>query len=531
MGGPQQIRIEGALDAHADVAIAVGRPALEAVALSKSFGPVRVLHELSLDVRAGEVHAVIGENGAGKSTLMKIFAGHLQPSSGEVRMDGERVALSSPVVAERAGIALVHQEILLAPDLTVAQNLFLGREIRRGPVMDDRSMRARAREAMADLGARIDPDAVVGRLSIAQRQLVQIGRVLLVPHRVVIFDEPTASLTPHETDALLRIVADIRAKGVAVLYISHRLPEVKTISDRISVLRDGRLVATQDAREMEPVDMARRMVGRDVAKLYPDRTHDAARESVLEVRDFSVPPYAQDAGFVLRRGEILGFAGLIGAGRTELMEGIVGLRAGRGSVRLNGSAVHFGTVRASLDAGIVYLSEDRKGKGLLLDRDLAVNLTLASLERFAHRFGIDRTAELAALDRAIGEFEIRAGRRDVLAGELSGGNQQKLLIAKMMLLEPTIVIIDEPTRGIDIGAKQQIYSFIARLAAEGRSIVVVSSEMPELIGICDRILVMRAGRIVGELAGEHMTETEIVVHATGADAQAAARMTTLGEVA
>jgi ribose transport system ATP-binding protein len=227
----------------------------------------------------------------------------------------------------------------------------------------------------------------------------------------------------------------------------------------------------------------------------------------------------------------LGFAGLVGAGRTELMEGVVGLRPGRGMVRLNGQAMHFGSVRASLDAGIVYLSEDRKGKGLLLDRDLRLNLTLAALRRFVRGFGIDHAAESAALDTAIRDFEIRAGRKDVLAGELSGGNQQKLLLAKMMLLDPKIVIIDEPTRGIDIGAKQQIYSFIARLAEEGRSIIVVSSEMPELIGICDRILVMRGGRIVGELAGEHMTETDIVVHATGADAQVAARMTTLGQVA
>ncbi|WP_419759124.1 sugar ABC transporter ATP-binding protein [Acidisoma sp.] len=505
--------------------------ALEAVGLAKSFGPVQVLHDLSLDVRAGEVHAIIGENGAGKSTLMKLFAGHLQPSAGEIRMDGKRVSLPNPVVAESLGIALVHQEILLAPDLTVAQNLYLGRELRRGVMMNDRVMRARARAAMADLGADIDPDAVVRRLSIAQRQLVQIGRVLLVPHRVVIFDEPTASLTPFETDALLRIVQSIRDKGAAVLYISHRLPEVKTISDRISVLRDGRLVATQPAHEMEPVDMARRMVGRDIAKLYPDRVHNSAETVVLEVRDFTVPNYARGASFTLRRGEILGFAGLVGAGRTELMEGVVGLRPGRGHVRLNGEVVHFPTVSDSLKAGIVYLSEDRKGKGLLLDRNLQVNLTLASLSRFMRGVGINQAAEAAALNKAIGDFEIRTGRKDILAGQLSGGNQQKLLLAKMMMLDPKIVIIDEPTRGIDIGAKQQIYNFVAGLAREGRSIIVVSSEMPELIGLCDRILVMRAGQIVGEVTGERMTETDIVVLATGADGKSAARMTSRGEAA
>ncbi len=499
-----------------------GAPLLEAVGLSKSFGPVEVLKDIGLEVRAGEVHAIIGENGAGKSTLMKLLAGHLQPSKGELRIDGEAVTLTGPVDAERRGIVLVHQEILLAPDLTVAQNVYLGRELGKGIVMDDRAMNEGARRAVRDLGADIDPNAVVGRLSIARRQLVQIARVLLVPHRVVIFDEPTASLTPIETEALLKVIADIRARGAGVLYISHRLPEVKQIADRVTVLRDGRLVATRPAGELEPVDMAKLMVGRDVAKLYPDHQAASARETVLEVEDFSVPGFALHASFRLGKGEILGFAGLVGAGRTELMEGIVGLRPGRGTVRLNGKPVHFADVDASLKAGIVYLSEDRKGKGLLLAKDLRTNLTLASLAGFVRGLQIDRAREAAALDKAIAEFDIRAGRKDMLAGQLSGGNQQKLLLAKMMMLDPGIVIIDEPTRGIDIGTKEQIYKFIARLAEEGRSIVVVSSEMPELIGICDRILVMRSGSIVGEVAGDDMTEDGIVVLATGVKTQEAA---------
>ncbi|MGG2474754.1 sugar ABC transporter ATP-binding protein, partial [Rhizobium sp. BR5] len=296
------------------------------VGLSKSFGPVQVLKDIEIAVRAGEVHAIIGENGAGKSTLMKLLAGNEKPTGGEIRIDGETVALSGPVDAEHRGIVLVHQEILLAPDLTVAQNIYLGRELRRGPMMDDRAMRIGARKAIADLGGTIDPDSIVGSLSIAQRQLVQIARVLLVPHRVVIFDEPTASLTPIETDALLNVIRDIRAKGVAVLYISHRLPEVKQIADRVTVLRDGRLVASHPASELEPADMARLMVGRDVAKLYPDRHAGGEREPVLQVEHFTVLGYAQDAGFSLRKGEILGFAGLVGAGRTELMEGVLGLR-------------------------------------------------------------------------------------------------------------------------------------------------------------------------------------------------------------
>jgi ribose transport system ATP-binding protein len=497
-------------------------PLLTVAGLSKSFGPVQVLKGIDLTVEVGQVHAIIGENGAGKSTLMKILSGHLQPTEGEIRIDGQPVVFSGPVDAEHRGIVLVHQEILLAPDLTVAQNVYLGREIAKGLVLDDKAMNDRARKAIRELGGDIDPTMAVGRLSIAQRQLVQIARSLLVPHRLVIFDEPTASLTPVETEALLKVIADIRAKGTAVLYISHRLPEVKQIANKVTVLRDGRLVTTRDAAEVEPVDMARLMVGRDVAKLYPDRATVAAREVVLEVEDMSVPGYAGHVSFQLRKGEILGFAGLVGAGRTELMEGMVGLRPAHGMVRLAGRPVSFANVHDSLKAGIAYLSEDRKGKGLLLAKDLRVNLTLASLGRFVRWGQVDRAWEREALDKAISEFDIRTGSKDLLAGQLSGGNQQKLLLAKMMLLDPSIVIIDEPTRGIDIGTKQQIYKFIAGLAAEGRSIIVVSSEMPELIGLCDRILVMRTGHIVGEVAGDHMNENEIVVLATGVQAGEAA---------
>ncbi len=495
---------------------------LEAVSLSKSFGPVQVLKNIDLRVYGGEVHAIIGENGAGKSTLMKLLAGNERPTGGEIRVDGTTVSFSGPVEAEAQGIVLVHQEILLAPDLTVAQNIYLGRELNRGLVIDDKSMREGARKAIRDLGAEIDPDTVVGSLSIAQRQLVQIARVLLVPHRVVIFDEPTASLTPFETEALLRVIRDIRAKGVAVLYISHRLPEVKEISDRVTVLRDGKLVSAHSASDLQPADMARLMVGRDVAKLYPDRTSKHDNAAILEIEHFSVPGFVQDASFRLNRGEILGFAGLVGAGRTELMEGITGLRPGKGKVRHNGKPVHFHNAHESQQAGIVYLSEDRKGKGLLLSKDLGVNLTLASLKKFVSGLQIDRNRERAALDDAIRKFDIRTGRKDILAGQLSGGNQQKLLLAKMMMLDPSIVIIDEPTRGIDVGTKEQIYQFIANLADAGKSIIVVSSEMPELIGICDRIVVMREGRIAGEVSGDRMTEHDIVVLATGVEAENAA---------
>ena len=497
-------------------------PFVVASGLAMAFGGVEVLRDIDLDIRPGEVHAIIGENGAGKSTLMKILAGHLKPTRGTIRIDGQPIALNGPVDAEHRGIVLVHQEILLAPDLTVAQNIYLGREIGKGLTVDDRAMNEGARKAVRSLGAAIDPTVVVGRLSIAQRQLVQIARALLVPHRLVIFDEPTASLTPIETEALLKVIADIRRSGVAVLYISHRLPEVKALADRVTVLRDGKLVATRDAAGLDPLAMAQLMVGRDVSKLYPDHLAPGDTNIVLDVKNLDVPGYARNASFSLRRGEILGFAGLVGAGRTELMEGFVGLRSAKGEIRVNGRPVSFSGVRDSMAAGIVYLSEDRKGKGLLLQQNLGVNLTLASLAKFVRGLMLDKTVERVALDQAIGEFDIRTRSKDLLAGQLSGGNQQKLLLAKMMMLKPEIVIIDEPTRGIDIGTKEQIYKFIAELARQGKSVIVVSSEMQELIGVCDRIMVMREGSIVGEVAGERMTENEIVVLATGVKTSEAA---------
>jgi len=494
---------------------------LEARGIAKAFGPVEVLTDISLELRPGEVHAIIGENGAGKSTLMKLLSGHLEPTRGEILIDGQPLVFAGPVDAEHRGVVLVHQEILLAQHLTVAQNIFMGRELSKGIMVDDKAMNAQAAEAVRSLGLDVDPRTVVSRLSIAKRQLVQIARALQVPHRVVIFDEPTASLTPVETDALLAVIRDLRAKGVAVLYISHRLPEVSAIADRITVLRDGKLITTARAADLQPVDMARLMVGRDMAKLYPALPEIKGQGIALDVKNFTVPGYASDASFALRQGEILGFAGLIGAGRTELLEGITGLRPGHGSVALNGAPVRFASVRDSIKAGIVYLSEDRKGKGLLLAQNLRINLTLAALKRFVQFSLINRRQERDQLDSAITEFDIRTKRRDQLAGQLSGGNQQKLLLAKMMLLNPGIVIIDEPTRGIDIGTKQQIYRFIADLAESGKSVIVISSEMQELIGVCHRILVMRSGRIVGEVAGDAMTEDEIVVYATGVKTHAA----------
>lgn len=502
--------------------MSTGGNVLEGRGLYRSFGPVEVLSGIDIVLRAGEVHAVIGENGAGKSTLMRLLSGHLEPTKGTVAMDGAPCVFRGPVDAEHRGVVLVHQEILLAPHLSVAENIFLGREKRRGLVVDDATMNREAAAAVRNLGADLDPTTPVERLSIAQRQLVQIARALATDHRVVIFDEPTASLTPVEAEALFRVIANLKARGIAVLYISHRLPEVKAIADVVTVLRDGRLVAHHPASALEPVDMARLMVGRDMSNLYPDQVPPpAGAPVVLEAKGVSVPGFVDDASFVLRKGEILGFGGLIGAGRTELLEGVLGLRTATGEVRVKGEPVRFRTVADSMRAGIVYLSEDRKGKGLLVGQDLRTNLTLSALDRFLRGPLIDKAREWAALDRAIAAFDIRTRRRDINAGQLSGGNQQKLLLAKSMLIEPDIVVIDEPTRGIDIGTKAEIYRFIAKLAADGKAVIVISSEMPELIGVSHRVVVMRGGRIVGEVAGSRMTEAEIVVLATGVVAEAA----------
>lgn len=489
-------------------------PILQAERISKSFGPVKVLDAISLSLEPGSVHAVIGENGAGKSTLMRILSGHYQPSEGELMWDGAPISFPGPFAAEQQGIVLIHQEILLADDLTVAQNLFLGREIRGRFLVDDAAMRARTVEVLSQLGTKISPDAETRTLSLADRQFVQIARALLVPHKVVIFDEPTTVLTPVETEKLFAVIARLREAGVAVLYISHRLAEVKAISDRVTVLRDGRHVTTADTAELEPADMARLMVGRDMAKLYPEKTAKTGQVA-LAAEGISVPGYVEEASFSLRWGEILGFGGLVGAGRTELFEGLVGLRPSRGRLTLRGRPVTFTDPRQALAAGLVYLSEDRKGKGLLLEQPLATNLTLAALSRFTRGPFIDERAEARALDDAVRDFDIRARSRDLLARQLSGGNQQKLFLAKMMLLGPQIVVIDEPTRGVDIGTKQQIYRFLAGLAAKGAAVVVISSEMTELIGLCDRVLVMRAGRIAGEVSGDDMTEDAIVYLATG----------------
>ncbi|OBQ70449.1 sugar ABC transporter ATP-binding protein [Mesorhizobium erdmanii] len=489
-------------------------PVVRAERLSKQYGPVTVLSDVMLDILPGEIHAIIGENGAGKSTLMRLLSGYVEPTGGTLSMAGHPVKFTKPSQAQDAGIALVHQEILLADGLTVADNLFLGRELLRGPVVDDRTMRRLAAEKLAQIGCFVSPTALVRDISLADRQMVQIARALLDDYKVVIFDEPTAVLTGGEVERLLEIVLQLKAHGTAVLYISHRLDEVQRVADKVTVLRDGKMVGTYPGKMLNQTDMARLMVGRELAALYPERTGASSDIPMLSVSNATVPGYAEDVSFTLHKGEILGFAGMVGAGRTELFEGIVGLRPATATVELEGKPVHFHSQRAAIDAGIGYLTEDRKGKGLLLQERLAANLTLSALDVFHPGLSMSRGREMDALEKAIEAYDIRVKSPGAKAAQLSGGNQQKLLLAKVLLTNPSVVIIDEPTRGIDIANKAQIYAFIHGLVARGKACIVISSEMQELIGLCDRILVMREGHVTGEVSGAEMTESNVALLAT-----------------
>lgn len=498
-------------------------PLMQLSGLSKAYGPVTVLSDVDLDIRSGEIHAIIGENGAGKSTLMRLISGHVKPTKGTIRLAGEEVVFNTPVTAEHVGIALVHQEILLADGLTVVENLFLGRELSRNGIVDDRTMERIAAERLADLGCTASPRDLVRSLPIAQRQLVQIARALLEEHRLVIFDEPTAVLTTSEVDTLLGIVRGLRDRGVAVLYISHRLNEVEALADRITVLRDGKMIGTYDAEAVTQEDMARLMVGRELSMLYPPKRGVSQQQPILEIENLSVPGFVTEASLVARPGEVLGLGGMIGAGRTELFEGLLGLRPSRvAQVRVSGKVVRIHSVADGVDAGIGYLTEDRKGKGLLLRERLAPNLVLTALSRLYRKPYMEQKLERQELDRAVSEYDIRVRSTRLEAGQLSGGNQQKLLLAKIMMLDPKVVIIDEPTRGIDIGNKSQIYSFIDALIRAGKACIVISSELQELVGLCDRILVMRAGSIVAEFAGDEITEEAVVLAATSGGQTAAA---------
>ncbi|MBY5814749.1 sugar ABC transporter ATP-binding protein [Rhizobium leguminosarum] len=495
---------------------------LSARRICKSFSGVQVLFSVNFDLRAGEIHALMGENGAGKSTLVKVLSGFEQPSSGEILLDGKPVVLPPNGAAEALGIVIIHQEFNLAEHLTVTESLFLGREVTRFGVLDRKYMRSEARKVLDVLGSHVDENALISTLSIADKQMVEIAKAISRDARVVFMDEPTAVLSSEETNMLFKQVRKLRDQGTSFVFVSHKLDEVMELTDRVTVLRDGQWIKTSPTSVLDGESIAQLMVGRELSSLYPAKVEpDVDEEIVLRVASLSTG-YVKDASFEVRKGEIIGFSGMIGSGRTELMEAIAGLRTRlEGEVVIKGETVPSGDVHAANRCGLAYMTKDRKSKGLLLRSGMVTNLTLQSLGRHARHGYLSPGSEAAAMAKAKRRFDIRVRDDNIVAGRMSGGNQQKLLLAKVMETEPQIIIIDEPTRGIDVGTKQQIYHFISALARDGRSIIVVSSEMPEVIGLCTRVAVMREGRIVGVLEGEEISEQEIMRYAAGLKKKAA----------
>ena len=495
-------------------------PMLATRSIVVEYPGVRALDGVSLEFRAGEIHAIVGENGAGKSTLMKVLSGSVRPTSGGLTAGGAPVEFGSPHAALSAGIAMVHQELNLVPSLDVAENVLLGREPRRllGLAVDRPRQRERARELLALLGADLDLSRAAGDLSVAEAQFVEIAKCLASDARVLIFDEPTAVLGEHEAAKLLALLRRLRDEGRAVLFISHHLDEVVAVADRVSVLRDGRLVAAfarasdgvlGDASGAEVVEdtLARAMVGRDLGSIYPEK--GAARADAapaLELVDFGATGRSHGITLSVRPGEIVGLAGLVGSGRTETAEAIVGVRRAEGTLRVGGAAASFASPREAMRAGVAYVSEDRKGRGLHVTLSSVANMTLPSLDAHARLGGLrlEARGERAVTDRWIGAFSIRCARPELPIASLSGGNQQKFALARWLETKPKVLVIDEPTRGVDVGAKAEIYRIVARLAAEGLACIVISSELPELIGLAHRVVVLRGGTAAGEVSRDEL---------------------------
>ncbi len=491
-------------------------PVLRLENVSKEFSGVRVLNDISLDLRPGEIFGVIGENGAGKSTLLKIISGVYQPTCGQVWVDGAELTHFTPQAARRLGVTLIPQEFNLVGDLAVFENIFLGQE-KRGAwgLLDKKTMRAASRDLLARLEVcGLDPERRLDRLSAAQKQMVEIAKALVGDRtKVLIMDEPTTVLNRAEVEILFKTMRDLKARGVTVIYVSHKLREVREICDRVLTLRDGEFISLTDAADLTEEQMATGMVGRELTQVFPPKSVPAD-EMALSVKNLCVPGWLTDVNFDIRRGEVFGLAGLMGAGRTETAEALAGLRRRTGEVTVNGRIIPPADPGAALAAGLSYLSEDRQGKGILVRSGLLENCTLASLGRYVRWGFLDKARRRAAAGRYVAEFSIRAANLSANLEFFSGGNQQKVSLAKCLDTGPKVMIFDEPTRGIDIKAKSDIYNFIQSLAAEGLACLLISSELEEIIGLCHRAAVLHEGRVTGVLTGEHINEEEIMLHAT-----------------
>ena len=493
--------------------------------LSKSFSGVPVLKDINISVRKGEILSLIGENGAGKSTLMKIISGIYTPTSGALYINGEKAEINSAIEARELGISLVPQEFNLIRDLPVYNNIFLGAELlKSGFLLDKKTMKERTRELLAELKVDISPEAMIENLSAAEKQMVEISKALAFKANVLIMDEPTTMLTLHEIDILFTLVRKLRDNGMTIIYISHKLKEVKDLCDRVLVLRDGNMVMDRPTSELTTKDMAQAMVGRELGSLFPPKIQPQ-EEEVFAVDGLTVPGVIDNVSFTLHKGELLGLAGLVGAGRTEVAETIMGLRKkSAGRILRNGNDVSIRTPGDANRAGISYLSEDRQGAGIITSFSVTNNTTLASLNSYSGRIigRINKKREAESVRQYIDSFRIKTDNADKRLENLSGGNQQKVSLAKAVDTKPEVLIVDEPTRGVDVSAKFEIYTFLNRLASEGIAILVISSELEEVIGLCTRVMVMREGRMAGSVEGERINEQEIMFLATGVREEAAA---------
>jgi ribose transport system ATP-binding protein len=505
---------------------AVGRQTiLEMRNVSKTYGNSRALHGVSLNVRENEIHSLTGENGAGKSTLMKILAGAVAPDPGsEIWAFGHQVTIHRPQDAAALGISIIYQELSLSPNLSVAENIYLGRELSRGSIVNRSKMKVGARNVLNRLGSSINASTAVSTLSIAERQLVEIARALHANSRILIMDEPTTALSERETERLFALMRQLRQEGIAIIYISHRMNEVYQLSDRVSVLRDGEYVGTLEGDAISPDTIVRMMVGRELSSFYK-KAHETPRglePVIFSVRDISDGKLVKGCSFDIHRGEVVGLAGLVGAGRTELARLIYGAdQRVSGTVEVKGQKKEIHSPADAIRAGILYLTEDRKRLGLFLEMSVSENINVGVIERDA-RFGSflnRRTARRRAV-QSVKSLAIRTPSISAAVGALSGGNQQKALLARLLELEPSVLFLDEPTRGIDIGAKSDIYRVIDKMAKENIAVIVISSELPELVGICDRVLVMREGKIAGEVGNAPglipLTQENIIAIATEA---------------
>ncbi|MEM6944397.1 MAG: sugar ABC transporter ATP-binding protein [Pseudomonadota bacterium] len=492
--------------------------------ITKVFPGVKSLDNVSFEARAGEIHALLGENGAGKSTLIKTIAGAYIPEAGSIEFDGERRAWSSPKEAKDAGIHIIYQELMLFPEMTVAENIFIGEAPRnRLGLIDYRRMYARAAEALERLGHNLDPRALIKDLSVADQQMVEIAKALVGETKLLVLDEPTAVISGREAELLFDRVKRLRDQGVCIIYISHRLEEIFAIADRVTVLKDGQYVGTREIGDLNRDQLVAMMVGRELADIFP-ATKGARTDAApaLAVRNLQAPPKVKNVSFDLYPGEILGLAGLVGAGRSEVAHAIFGsMPRTDGAVTLGGEAFNTPTPRAAIDRGLGFLTEDRKGEGLMMLLDMAANVTAPVLPEFTNGLGLDRGHEVLAAEDEIKRFRIAIPGPKYGVKQLSGGNQQKILFGRWTRACRRVLILDEPTRGVDVGAKVEIYEIIRKLADEGVGILVISSELPEIVGLCSRVLVMREGLITGEVSGGDINEETIMQHATasvGADA-------------